>query len=510
MKKFVSLLLVFVLLLSMAATAFAAETFEYIVVSGDTLSEIAAKYNTTTKAILELNPKITDASKIKVGDKLIIPVVEATEPVDDGYVHYIVQAGDSLSEIAAKYHTTTSAIMALNPKITDKNAIYAGQDIIVGKKGEVSTDPLPPVDDGYIHYTVVAGDTLTSIAKKFDTTIDKLVELNPTKIPNKETMIVAGWDIKVGLSGTVPPVVDPEVPPVVDPPVVEPEIPALTAPSHVFFEDSISVNFKNTDISDILNVIAQMTGKNIIYAGGAKSLTVKANGTVKAVLEAVCKAEGTLSVLISGNSCFVGPAEALSDTKTPYKEVTKLVTLTNIKAADLVKVLDYLKLPEYTGTVSEDSKKPMEISITATPYNMASVLAAINAIDRAENIVNNSFNWRKLALANLSSAEFEVYAEYFGFGDNVIRDNSTDAVFVCGKAADIDALATIAKLVDKPADITVYLYDSPEAEATLMKFDVSEYAAKAHTKDGKIYLVGTAADIDELYSALEYYRTVEN
>ena len=42
---------------------------------------------------------------------------------------YIVRAGDRLSTIAGRFGTTTNAILALNPKVTDPNAIYSGQTI---------------------------------------------------------------------------------------------------------------------------------------------------------------------------------------------------------------------------------------------------------------------------------------------------------------------------------------------------------------------------------------------
>ncbi len=510
MKKIISILLVFVLLLSVIPTAFAAETTEYIVQSGDSLSVIAQRYHTTKAAIMALNPQITDENKIKVGDKLIIPVVEETEPVDDGYVHYTVQSGDTLSVIAKKYNTTVAAIMALNPKITNADNIRQGQDIIVGVKGETPDTPVnpdTPVDDGYVHHIVLAGETLSEIAVKYNTTQAAIMALNP-EVTNAN-QIREGQDLIVGVKGEIPDNPDqPDIPDIPDVPV-EPTIPELTAPSHTFFEDSVSVNFKNTNTSDILNILSHLTGKNIIFTGEDKAITVKATGTLKVVLDAICKADGGLSVLISGNSCFVGPKDALADTKLPYKEASKLVTLKNIKAADLVKILEYLKLPEYKSEASAD--KAMQLTVTATPYNMASVLAAINAIDRAENIVNGSFNWKKLPLANLDAATVASYAEYFGFGDNIIRDNSTDAVFVCGTSADITELATLVKLLDKPALVTAYLYTAENAELAISKVAQTDknYAAVAHRLDGKIYLIGTAADINTYYSALEYYRTAQ-
>ena len=46
---------------------------EYSVESGDTLSNLAKKNNTTIEKILELNPSVTNPNKITVGQKLNLP-----------------------------------------------------------------------------------------------------------------------------------------------------------------------------------------------------------------------------------------------------------------------------------------------------------------------------------------------------------------------------------------------------------------------------------------------------
>lgn len=43
--------------------------------------------------------------------------------------YYVVQAGDTLSEIAVKFGTTVNKLMSLNPRIKNANLIYAGEAI---------------------------------------------------------------------------------------------------------------------------------------------------------------------------------------------------------------------------------------------------------------------------------------------------------------------------------------------------------------------------------------------
>ena len=48
-----------------------------------------------------------------------------------GYIIYQIKKGDTLGRIAQKYHTTQKAIMSYNPKIVNKNLIYAGDYIYI-------------------------------------------------------------------------------------------------------------------------------------------------------------------------------------------------------------------------------------------------------------------------------------------------------------------------------------------------------------------------------------------
>ena len=87
---------------------------------------------------------------------------------------YTVQKGDSLDKIAKKYKTTTQKLISLNPQIKNPNLIYPGQVInITGTPSETKEE----------YYKVKSGDSLSKIAQKYGTTVDKLLALNP-KIKN--------------------------------------------------------------------------------------------------------------------------------------------------------------------------------------------------------------------------------------------------------------------------------------------------------------------------------------
>lgn len=106
----------------------------YKVVSGDTLSSIAAKFNITTDTIRWAN-NIEDADFIKEGQELIILPVS-------GVLH-TVAAGDTLESIATMYQASVEMIIKQN-KLEDKN-LKEGQQLIVpdGKKPEPPKPPKP-------------------------------------------------------------------------------------------------------------------------------------------------------------------------------------------------------------------------------------------------------------------------------------------------------------------------------------------------------------------------------
>ncbi len=137
----------------------------YTVQWGDTLSGIAAKCGTTMQAIRTANPGLW--YWVFAGQTLIMP--------GGGYYpgpsvtpgrQYVIQWGDTLAKIAARYGTSVSAILAVNPQLANRPSwIYAG---------EVITLPAAPT-----YYTVQRGDTLRIIAARYGTTVYGLQSLNP-------------------------------------------------------------------------------------------------------------------------------------------------------------------------------------------------------------------------------------------------------------------------------------------------------------------------------------------
>lgn len=93
----------------------------YIVKKGDNLYSIARKYNTTVDEIKRLN-NLTN-NNLSIGQKLIIKTISMTTD------YYIVKKGDTLYDIARKYNTTIDNIKRLN-NLTNNN-LSIGQRLVI-------------------------------------------------------------------------------------------------------------------------------------------------------------------------------------------------------------------------------------------------------------------------------------------------------------------------------------------------------------------------------------------
>ena len=163
--------------------------FFYTVMAGDTLFSLATRFNTTVAAILQANPGL-DPNRLFVGQQICIP---AAQPVQcPGGFFYTVVAGDTLFAIATRFNTTVNAILQANPGI-DPNRLFVGQRLCI--------PVAPPTACPGFFYTVVAGDTLNSIAARFNTTVPAILRANPGLNPD---FIVIGQRLCIPSTPTPP------------------------------------------------------------------------------------------------------------------------------------------------------------------------------------------------------------------------------------------------------------------------------------------------------------------
>lgn len=133
----------------------------YIVKKGDSLWKIANKYNTTVEKLKSVNNLKTNT--LSVGQKLVIPSISISPEVSDTY---IVQKGDNLWSIANKFNMTVSELKNLN-NLTN-NLLSIGQVLKIKDSS----------NNGKTTYTVQKGDSLWVIANKYGITTEELKSYN--------------------------------------------------------------------------------------------------------------------------------------------------------------------------------------------------------------------------------------------------------------------------------------------------------------------------------------------
>ena len=147
---------------------------EYLVMSGDSLSQIAQRFRVPTQWLKSRNSLSSD--RLKIGQVLLIPHSGDTVTTSGAKVlqsaRYSVRRGDSLSGIASQYKTSIADIRRVNGLKTD--VLQIGQQLRVNNS---AGSPIPE-NLRKLSYKVRRGDSLYLIAEKFDLTIRDITRWN--------------------------------------------------------------------------------------------------------------------------------------------------------------------------------------------------------------------------------------------------------------------------------------------------------------------------------------------
>ena len=173
----------------------------HIVRAGDNIAKIAAKYGTTTSAVLRANPGVKPQS-LRIGQEIKLPASisapaggrdsapAASAPVSGA--RYTVRAGDTLSAIAARNGTTVTALRQANNLRGD--TIQVGQDLVIpGGSGSSSNSssgytpapaaPRPGAISGdasraTVEHTLRSGETLGALSKRYGVSVEAIMSAN--------------------------------------------------------------------------------------------------------------------------------------------------------------------------------------------------------------------------------------------------------------------------------------------------------------------------------------------
>ncbi len=130
----------------------------------------------------------------------------STSPTPSGPQEYVVLDGDNCYDIAAKFNVGLDVLLAMNNLNSNCN-IYPGEKIIIPGPGQ-KLPTITPIPSNLpagtvISYTIQMGDSLTSIASMFNSTVADIVKRNPTVIKD-QNKIPVGAVIKVMIKLVTP------------------------------------------------------------------------------------------------------------------------------------------------------------------------------------------------------------------------------------------------------------------------------------------------------------------
>ena len=146
---------------------------EVVVKPGETLSEIAERYGTSVQRLMQLNG-LRSPQDLWAGSRIQVPGAGGSNP---GSGNYTVKPGETLSEIAERYGTSVQRLMQLNG-LRSAQDLWAGSRIQVPGAGSAPTSTGARTTTVNANYTVKQGETLSELAERYGTSVQRLMELN--------------------------------------------------------------------------------------------------------------------------------------------------------------------------------------------------------------------------------------------------------------------------------------------------------------------------------------------
>ncbi|WP_291152718.1 muramidase family protein [Flavobacterium sp. UBA7680] len=152
----------------------------HVVGEKETLYGLSKKYNVSVEAIQNANPIL--ASGLQVGQELIIPQSASNLPKTEITVAakttHLVVAKESLFSIARQYNVSVQDLENLNKELL-QNGLQIGQTISIPNKRKTLDGKVRVINQETVFHVVEPKETKFSISKKYGITIDQLESQNP-------------------------------------------------------------------------------------------------------------------------------------------------------------------------------------------------------------------------------------------------------------------------------------------------------------------------------------------
>ena len=159
----------------------AAALANVVVKPGETLSEIADRHGVSLTRLMQANG-ITNPNLVVAGQSLRLPGSSAAGAGSSSGASVTVQPGDTLSDIADRQGISLNQLMQANG-ITNPDMVVAGQKLVLPGSRR-ATAAAAPRELPTAPYTVKSGETISEIADRFGTSTERLIQLNGISNPN--------------------------------------------------------------------------------------------------------------------------------------------------------------------------------------------------------------------------------------------------------------------------------------------------------------------------------------
>ena len=165
---------------------------------GDTLSEIAARYQVSLRALMRVNG-LSNSDLVVAGTTLQLPGTStgtgsSSSSAYSGSGRHTVRSGETLSTIAARYKVRQRDLVALN-NLPNANDLYIGQSL------KLPSGAGSGITSSASRHTVASGETLSTIAARYKVRQQDLVALNG--LPNANNLYI-GQSLKLPQGAVIP------------------------------------------------------------------------------------------------------------------------------------------------------------------------------------------------------------------------------------------------------------------------------------------------------------------
>lgn len=146
---------------------------------GETVTQIAQKYNVTPYDIYQLNPDAQ--SGLKRNTILLIPKKSGVSKANLQTRTHKVEPKETLFGIGKKYAVSEESLKESNPDL-EKSGLQIGQTLIIPLATASKT--VSHTQEKPVYHEVLSKETKYSIAKQYGITVEELEKRNPEIIPN--------------------------------------------------------------------------------------------------------------------------------------------------------------------------------------------------------------------------------------------------------------------------------------------------------------------------------------